>query len=113
MKRFDKGVFVVGLSAALTLSGMSFVFCPTAHAGGPPPPTTATVAAAHAPTEASKTAMSLDPDEDGDELLEHWNSPKYSGEERFQLAGMLAAFTVAGAAMTFRRRTLQKASRHD
>ncbi len=35
MKRlFDKSVWVVGLSALLTLSGLSFVFCPTAHAGG-------------------------------------------------------------------------------
>ena len=35
-------------------------------------------------------------DDDGDELLEHWGDPKYSREERIQLAGMLGAFARRG-----------------
>lgn len=112
MKRlFDKSVWIVALSAALTLSGLSFIFCPTAHAGGTLPPAAATVAG-HTPTDASKTAMTLDPDEDGDELLEHWNSPKYSAEERFQLAEIGCAFAVAAVVTALRRRSLWRAARH-
>lgn len=107
--RLDKAFWIIALSAGLTLSSFSLVFCPTAHAGGAaaaPPP------AAQAPTEAAKHAMELDTDDDGNELLEHWSDPRYSAEERIQLAGMLGAFIVVGTVTGFRRRRALRRACH-
>lgn len=110
MKRiFDTAACVVALSAGLALSSISLVFCPTAHAGSA---AQISPAAVNAPTEASKTAMQLDTDDDGDELLEHWSDPKYSGEERLQLIEILSAFAVAGTVTLVRRRVLRRTPRH-
>jgi hypothetical protein len=98
---FDKAIWIVALSAAVALSGMSLVFCPTALAGSP---TLAPIPTAHAPTEAAKHALELDTDDDGNELLEHWGNPKYSREERLQMTGILGAFSVAGTMTAIRRR---------
>lgn len=100
--KLDKGFWIVFVSAALALGSFSFVFCPTAHAQTP----------AHAPSEASKTAMSIEVDDDGDELLEHWGDARYSREERTQLAGIAVLLTLAGAGAAWRRRTLRRFYTH-
>ena len=105
--KFDKGVCVVFASAALALGSFSFVFCPTARAQAPTPP-----AAAHTPSEASKTAMSIEIDDDGNELLEHWGDARYGREERCQLAGIAVLLTLAGAGAAWRRRTLRRFYAH-
>lgn len=99
--RLDKGVCVVMASAALALSSLSFVFCPTARAQSP----------AHGASGASKTAMSIEID-DGDELREHWGDARYSREERLQLAGIAALLSLAGAGAACRRRTLRRFYAH-
>jgi len=112
--KLDKGFCVVFASAALALSSMSFVFCPTARAGDPVPaiPAVAARPAGHVPSEASKTAMSIEMDDDGDELLEHWGDPRYSREERSQMAGLAVLLTLAGAGAAWRRRTLRRFYAH-
>lgn len=101
--RLDKGVCVVMASAALALSSLSFVFCPTARAQSP----------AHGASGASKTAMSIEIDDgDGDELREHWGDARYSREERLQLAGIAALLSLAGAGAACRRRTLRRFYAH-
>ena len=45
----------------------------------------------------------MDDDGDGDELLEHWGDPKYSQEERIQMAGAAAGFAVLGG-LSWRKR---------
>jgi len=72
-------------SVVLTLSAVSFL-APrqTASAAPPAAQTTTPKAAAY-------------DDGDGDELLEHWGDPKYSYEERTQLAGIAVGFLVLGA----------------
>ena len=35
-------------------------------------------------------------DGDGDELLEHWNSPRYGAEERVQIGGAATGFLLLG-----------------
>ncbi len=102
--KLDKSVCAVMASAALALSSMSFILCPTVHAAD----------SAHTPSEASKTAMSIETegDGDGDELLEHWGDARYSREERFQLAGMTVLLTLAGAGAARRRRTLRRFYTH-
>lgn len=108
--RLDKGALVVAASAALALSSMSFVFCPTARAGNPIPPVTPVPA--HVPSEASKTAMSIEIDDDGNELLEHWGDARYSHEERCQLAGLAVLFSLAGAGAIRRRRAMRRFYAH-
>jgi hypothetical protein len=49
-----------------------------------------------------------DDDGDGDELLEHWNNPIYSREERLQLAGMAVLFCGVGGAAARRRTVLRR-----
>lgn len=49
-------------------------------------------------------------DGDGDELLEHWGDPKYSREERMQMAGM-AALLVPVLLLARRGRTARKAAK--
>ena len=94
--RTDKSVCIVIGSAVLTLASLSFVFCPTAHAGGP----AKSAVAASAPA---------DDDGDGDELLEHWNNPAYAGEERRQLAGLTLLLTGAGITAARRRQKMRRA----
>ena len=56
---------------------------------------------------APKAAAPYD-DGDGDELLEHWGDPKYSHEERVQMAG-IAALMVPALLLARRGRTARKA----
>lgn len=106
----DTSVWVVALSALLTLSSVSLIFCPTAHAGSAPGvPATPTN---HTPTEASKTAMTIEDDDDGNELLEHWGDPKYSREERLQMAWMIGGLSVFGAANAVRRSRRRREARN-
>lgn len=72
-------------SIVLALSAVS-VLAPRQPVQAAPP-------AAQAPTP--KAAFD---DGDGDELLEHWGDPKYSGEARTQLAGIAVGFLVLSAA---------------
>lgn len=107
----DKGIWIIAASALLTLSGASLIVCPNARAGSLAPVNAPL--APHQPTEASQTAMSLAPDDDGDELLEHWSDPKFSNEERLQIAiiaGSLSLGAVAGAA---RRKKLRRIRPND
>ena len=108
--RLDKTVWIVALSSLFTLSGVSLLFCPTAHAGD------ATLAAPapsdHTPTEAAKTAMTLQSDDDGDELLEHWSDPKFSREERLQTFIILGALAGAGGISAYRRHSARRNHRH-
>jgi hypothetical protein len=110
MKRrvMDKSVWIVALSALLTLSGASFLFCPTARAGSDVTP-----ASDQVPTEAAHTALTLQADDDGDELLEHWGAPQYSREERLQIGGIVVLLTCAGGASAYKRRSLRRAAPHD
>ena len=68
-------------------------------------------ASAAAPTAAAKPqaapqTVAYD-DGDGDELLEHWGDPRYSREERRQMAGIAGGFLMLGV-FAYRRRTLKK-----
>ena len=57
-----------------------------------------TVQAASPPTvshSAAKPAAAYD-DGDGDELLEHWDSPRYGAEERVQIGGAATGFLLLG-----------------
>ena len=42
-------------------------------------------------------------DGDGDELLEHWNSPRYGAEERVQIGGAAVGFLFLGAVVWGKR----------
>ena len=44
---------------------------------------------------AARPAAAYD-DGDGDELLEHWNSPRYGAEERVQIGGAATGFLLLG-----------------
>ena len=44
---------------------------------------------------AAKPAAAYD-DGDGDELLEHWDSPRYGAEERVQIGGAATGFLLLG-----------------
>ena len=71
-------------------------------------------ARADAPKAAPSTAAAAPYDDgDGDELLEHWGDPKYSREERVQMAGMagIAALLVPALLLARRGRTARKAGR--
>ena len=46
-------------------------------------------------TARSTAAVAYD-DGDGDELLEHWNSPRYGAEERVQIGGAATGFLLLG-----------------
>ncbi len=70
-------------------------------------PARPTRAAAPAPHPAA-AAVPYD-DGDGDELLEHWGDPKYSREERVQMAGM-AVLLVPMLLLARRGRTARKAT---
>jgi len=107
---FDKGVWIIAASALLTLSGASLIVCPTARAGSA---TSINMPAPNHPTEASQTAMSLAPDDDGDELLEHWSDPKFSNEERLQTAIIAGGLSVGAVAGAMRRRKLRRISPDD
>ena len=114
MKRFrDSGTLIVVLRAVVTLSGASVFVCPTARAGeaghtahtvpaGAPPALHGT------PTEASITALTLDVDDDGNELLEHWGDPKYAAEERLQTAGLLSLMAVGSTLALGRRLAMRR-----
>lgn len=105
----DKSLWTIALSALLALSSVSLFFCPTAHAGSPVP----VAPAGHTPTEASKTALMLQPDDGGDELLEHWSDPKFGREERAQMLGIIAALVCAGGMSVYKKRALRRAHRRD
>lgn len=79
----------------LTLSGVSLLV-PRQPAQAASPAHTA------APKAAAPNADAYN-DGDGDELLEHWGDPKYSLEERKQIAGIAAGFCVLGT-VAYRRR---------
>jgi|GEM_PF-2300871 len=81
MKR-DFAPWLLLPSVVLTLSAVSFLVPRQTAQAAPPPPQAATPKAA-----------AYD-DGDGDELLEHWGDPKYSYEERTQLAGIAVGFLV-------------------
>lgn len=106
--RLDRSFWVVAATAMLTLASTSLLICPTAHAGGPPPSNVSVPSAT--PTQASRTALTLEMDDDGDELLEHWGDAKYSREERLQLAGMAVLLTGAGVGGVLRRRGFRRAT---
>ena len=64
-----------------------------------------TVQAASPPTvshSAAKPAAAYD-DGDGDELLEHWDSPRYGAEERVQIGGAAVGFLFLGAVVWGKR----------
>jgi len=42
-------------------------------------------------------------DGDGDELLEHWDSPRYGAEERVQIGGAAAGFLLLGVVVWGKR----------
>ncbi len=107
--KLDKGFWVVALSAALTLSGVGVLVCPTARAGSAAPAAARTTD--HAPTEASKTALTLQSDDDGDELLEHWSEPKYAQEMRLQTVAIVGVLAGTGGITAYRRRSARKAGR--
>lgn len=48
------------------------------------------------------TAVAYD-DGDGDELLEHWDSPRYGAEERVQIGGAAAGFLFLGVVVWGKR----------
>ena len=85
MKRdFTKRDFAPWLllpSVVLALSAVS-VLAPRQAAHAAPP----------APQDAAAGPKAAFDDGDGDELLEHWGDPKYSGEARTQLAGIAVGF---------------------
>lgn len=85
MKR-DFAPWLLLPSVVLTLSAASFLAPRQTVQAAPPAPQTAT---------APKAVLD---DGDGDELLEHWGDPKYSGEERTQLAGIAVGFLVLSTA---------------
>ena len=79
-------------SILLTLSAVTLLAPrPTAQAAAPP----AQVAA--------KTAPPAYDDGDGDELLEHWDNPRYGAEERVQIGGAAAGFLLLGAVVWGKR----------
>lgn len=90
MKR-DFAPWLLLPSVVLTLSAVSFL-APRHPAQAAPP---------------AVPKSSVADDGDGDELLEHWGDPKYSSEERTQLAGIAMGFLVLStvAASTRVRRT--------
>ena len=45
---------------------------------------------------AAKPTTAVYDDGDGDELLEHWNSPRYGAEERVQIGGAVAGLMLLG-----------------
>ena len=64
-----------------------------------------TVQAASSPAvshSAAKSAAAYD-DGDGDELLEHWDSPRYGAEERVQIGGAAVGFLFLGAVVWGKR----------
>ncbi len=83
----------------MTLSGVTFLAPRYAAQAAPQ-------AAPQAALTASKPALAEYDDGDGDELLEHWGNPKYSQEERVQLAGMAGGFLLLGG-LALRRRQHQ------
>ena len=60
--------------------------------------------AAPPPAAAQPAAPAAYDDGDGDELLEHWGSPKYGREARLQMAGIGGGFLLLGTAAAYRRR---------
>lgn len=66
-------------------------------------------ARAAAPAASSHPATEAYDDGDGDELLEHWGDPKYSREERVQMAGM-AVLLVPVLLLARRGRIVRKAA---
>ncbi len=67
-------------------------------------------AQAAAPAASSRPVVQVYDDGDGDELLEHWGDPKYSREERVQMAGM-AVLLVPVLLLARRGRIVRKAAR--
>ncbi len=81
----DRASWLLLPCVLLALSGVTLL-APRHAAQAAPPPSQA----------ASKPpAMAYD-DGDGDELLEHWDSPKYADEERVQMVGAAAGFLLLG-----------------
>ncbi|BDI31931.1 hypothetical protein CCAX7_39820 [Capsulimonas corticalis] len=109
-RKFDLAPYLVVPAIVLTLSSVSLLsFRLPTHADTLPHPAAVHAAlAAPAPEAATvnNPVPSMQPadDGDGDELLEHWGDPKYSQEERIQLAGMGALF-LGAAAMQWKRVT--------
>jgi len=84
--RSDRAPWILLPSVLLTLSSVTVL---GSHHSAEAAPQTAVPAPKPAP-------MAEYDDGDGDELLEHWGDPKYSHEERVQIAGMAAGFTILG-----------------
>jgi len=76
----------------LTLSGVTLL-APrqAAQADSSPPPA------------ATQPAAAAYDDGDGDELLEHWDNPRYATEERVQIAGTAASFLLLGVVVWGKR----------
>ncbi len=64
-------------------------------------------AAQAAPTQVAPAQTAAKPaaydDGDGDELLEHWDSPRYGAEERIQIGGAAAGFLLLGVVVWGKR----------
>ena len=101
----DKGFWALIVTIGIAMSSMSLLFCPTAKAHDSTPE--ATSLPSHTPTEASKTALTLQSDDDGDELLEHWSNPQFVKEERLQTVGIVVLLLCTGGASARRRRLLK------
>ncbi len=98
--RNDRAPWLLLPAIFLTLSGVTLLAPRQAAQAAPP-----------APQAAPKLgASALDDDGDGDELLEHWGDPKYSGEERLQMAGMAGGFLLLGG-LAYRRRVRSRVPR--
>jgi len=54
------------------------------------------------PTQTAAKPAAYD-DGDGDELLEHWDSPRYGAEERVQIGGAAAGFLLLGVVVWGKR----------
>jgi hypothetical protein len=52
---------------------------------------------------AKPTAATVYDDGDGDELLEHWDSPRYGAEERVQIGGAAVGFLFLGVVVWGKR----------
>ena len=98
----DRSPALLAVCLALTLSG-ALIRPPRAQALSPK----VTTAGVTSPTAA------IDDDGDGDELLEHWDNAKYIGEQRMQLAGLVAFLAGCGALSHRRRAALRRACRHE